>query len=147
MAKKIEWGSDELFKEKYLELKSAQKVGEYYGCSKTAVLSHARKIGFDVNSIPRDYKLSPQDKQKILEQYNLKTSTELAKEYNVSRGMITKIWYDANLKGKEVTHAPKHDLTNQRFTRLVAISPTAERDAAENIMWLCQCDCGQQKNN
>lgn len=33
-------------------------------------------------------------------QYNFKTSVELAKEYNVSRGQITKLWHDNNLIGK-----------------------------------------------
>jgi hypothetical protein len=38
--------------------------------------------------------------------------------------MITKIWYDANLKGKKRTVSLKRDLTNQKFNRLTALYPT-----------------------
>ena len=34
------------------------------------------------------------------------------------------------------------DLRGQRFGRLVAINPTNERDSSGNILWECQCDCG-----
>jgi hypothetical protein len=33
------------------------------------------------------------------------------------------------------------DITNQKFGRLTAISPTTERKGT-NIVWLCKCDCG-----
>ena len=101
MSKKINWGSDEDFIKNYQELKSSRKMGKLYNCDKSSVLNHAKKIGFDVKTV-QNYKLSEEDKQNIIEQYQLKTSNELAKEYNVSRGMITKLWYDANLKGKTV---------------------------------------------
>jgi biotin operon repressor len=55
---KIDFGNNENFIKKYQELKSAAKVGEFYNCSKTTVLKHAKDIGFDVNAINRDYKLS-----------------------------------------------------------------------------------------
>ena len=61
----------------YDQLKSAEKVGEYFHCSGTAVLNHAKKIGYDVNSC-KAYKLSAQDKEKIIAAYNKMTSTELA---------------------------------------------------------------------
>ena len=144
MGKKINFGPDEEFIKNYQELKSSRKMAELYGCSKNPILNHAKEIGFDVTSI-QTYKLSEEDKKRIISLYNEKTSTELAKEYNVSRGMITKLWYDANLKGKEITRAPKYDLTNKRFTRLVALYPTEERDASGNIKWMCQCDCGTKK--
>ena len=57
MSKKINWGSDESFIEKYEELKSSRKMGEYYHCDKTSVLNHAKAIEYNVNSNKR-YKLS-----------------------------------------------------------------------------------------
>ena len=82
------------FIDAYNELKSAQKMGEKYNCSSTAILNYAQKIGYDTNS-NKHYKLSEQDKKEILEAYYSDiTSTELAEKYNVSRGMITKLWYD-----------------------------------------------------
>lgn len=33
------------------------------------------------------------------------------------------------------------DITDQRFGRLVALGPVGRRE--QNIVWLCQCDCGQ----
>lgn len=35
------------------------------------------------------------------------------------------------------------DLTNQRFGRLIAIEPTAERKGT-NVVWRCRCDCGNE---
>ena len=144
MAVKINFGSDEEFIKNYKELKSSRKMAELYGCGKSTILKHAKDIGFDTASAQTP-KLSEEDKKRIISLYNEKTSTELAEEYNVSRGMITKLWYDANLKGKEVTRVPKYDLTNQRFTKLIALYPIEERDASGNIKWLCQCDCGNKK--
>lgn len=144
MAAPINFGSDEEFIENYQKLKSSRKMGELYNCNKTSILNHAKKIGFNTKSVQTP-KLSEEDKKRIISLYNEKTSTELAKEYNVSRGMITKVWYDANLKGKEIIHAPKYDLTNQRFTKLIALYPTEERDASGNIKWMCQCDCRNKK--
>lgn len=36
-----------------------------------------------------------------------------------------------------------HDLTSQRFGRLVVLRPDGH-SRTKQIMWLCQCDCGQQ---
>lgn len=36
-----------------------------------------------------------------------------------------------------------HDITGQRFGRLVAICPIEERAANGGIRWLCHCDCGE----
>jgi hypothetical protein len=36
------------------------------------------------------------------------------------------------------------NITGQRFSHLVVIRPTAERSDG-NILWLCQCDCGNVK--
>ena len=34
------------------------------------------------------------------------------------------------------------DITNVRFGNLVAIKNTGKVDAHRNLVWLCQCDCG-----
>ena len=76
-------------------------MSELYSCSSTAILNYAHSIGYDVN-FNKKYKLSENDKREIINAYQTNiTSTELAEKYQVSRGMITKIWYDANLTGKE----------------------------------------------
>lgn len=147
MSKQIDFGSDEFFIQKYKELKSSRKMGEFYHCDKSSVLNHAKKIGYDVNS-NKQYKLTKKEKEEIIQKYNIKTSSELAKEYNVSRGMITKIWYDANLKGKQrlpYKAKDQKDLTNQKFNKLTALYKTEDRDASGNVIWMCQCECGNIK--
>lgn len=147
--KKIDFGSDKSFIIKYYELKSSRKMGEFYNCDKTSVLNHAKKIGFDVNSIPREEgKLSKKDKENIIKMYNEKTSTELAHEYNVSRGMITKVWYDANLKGKQrkYENTTEIDITNQVFGKWTALYKTNKRNTGGVIYWHCKCECGNEKD-
>lgn len=141
---KINWPSDDEFISIYNELKSARKVGEHLNCSKTAVLNHCKKIGFDPNSVVKENKLSPEDKKFIIENYNKYTSTELAKKFNVSRGMITNLWYKNDLKGKEKTTAIKDDLSGKKINSLLVLHPTDERSANGTIMYLCQCDCGNK---
>lgn len=149
MGRKIDFGSDEEFIKNYQELKSSRKMGELYGCNKTSVLTHAKKIGFDPKKdIDRGYKLSEEDKKRILSLYNEKTSTELAEEYNVSRGMITKIWYDANLTGKAINpvKTTEIDLTGQKFGKWTVISKSDKRNTAGVIYWHCKCECGREKD-
>jgi hypothetical protein len=142
MSKKIEWGSDEEFIANYNKLKSSRLMAELYGCGKTAVLNHAKAINFSTNSISREYKLSNQDKENIIAAYNSdKTSGDLAEEYGVSRGMITKLWYDAGLQGKQSSHA-KLDLTGKQINNLTVLQKTDQRDASGCVMWLCKCTCG-----
>ena len=74
----INWGTDEEFIAKYEELKSSRKMGEFYNCTKTSVLNHAKKIGYDTKS-NKKYKLSEIDKQNIIAAYSTSSSTELAK--------------------------------------------------------------------
>ena len=141
--KKIEFGSDEQFIENYQKLKSAQKMGELYGCSKTTILKHAKDIGYDVNT-NKKYKLSTQDKEEILTAYTQNiTSTELAKKYSVSRGMITKIWFDAGLSGKQKTITKNIFQEGDRINNLTVLRKTDARNAGGCIMWECLCDCGK----
>ena len=142
MPKKIDFGSDEQFIQLYNELKSAAKVGEYYGCSKNPVLRHAQKIGYDINS-NKNYKLTAQDKEYILNAYKKETSTSLAEKFGVSRGMITKIWYDANLKGKERDFSNYgNNLIGKTFGYLTVIDFSEKRSANGGKFWKCKCTCG-----
>ena len=147
MPKKIiNWGTDEEFIKKYEELKSSRKMGEFYNCDKTSVLNHAKKIGYDTKS-NKQYKLSEEDKQIILQNYNIKTSVQLAEEFKVSRGMITKIWYDNNLIGKEIkSHITGNDLTNKTFGKWTVIEKTNKRASNGGVYWHCICECGNEKN-
>ena len=146
MAKRIDWGPDEEFIKNYKQLNSSRAMGELYHCNKSSVLNHAKKIGFDPNSI-KVYKLSDHDKEEIIAAYNIMTSTELAKKYNVSRGMITKLWYDAGLRGKENkgNSARANNLIGQTFGELTVVSKSNKRAANGGIYWLCKCVCGQEK--
>jgi len=144
--KSIDWGTDEDFIQKYEELKSSRKMGEFYKCDKSSVLNHAKKIGYDVNS-NKQYKLSDADKKVIIQSYSTKTSTQLAQEFNVSRGMITKIWYDNHLSGKEKTFiSHKNDLTNRVFGKWTVIKPTDKRSSNGGIYWHCVCECGRERD-
>lgn len=146
MSKKINWGTDEDFIAKYEELKSSRKMGEYYHCDKSSVLNHAKQIGYDTKS-NKTYKLSEKDKQEILQAYNKETSTNLAKKYNVSRGMITKLWYDNNLKGKEIiNNTTEINLIGQIFGKWTVVSKSNKRNAAGVIYWHCKCECGREKD-
>lgn len=140
---KINWPNDTEFIDVYNQLKSAKKVGEHFNCSKTAVLNHCHQIGFDPNSV-KEGKLSEEDKQFIIENYDKYTSTELAQKFNVSRGMITNLWYKNDLKGKERVTTVKDDLSGKKINSLSVLYPTAERNASGTIMYLCQCDCGNK---
>lgn len=137
--------TDEDFIKKYDELKSAKKVGDFFGCSDTSILQRARKIGYDPLS-NKEYKLTEQDKKDIIEAYSSSTSNTLAKKYKVSRGMITKLWYDAGLKGKEIVFENNFiDLTGKTFGKWNVLQKTENRGSNGDIKWLCQCECGVQK--
>lgn len=72
-------------------------MAEKYNCSKKSILSYAKKIGFKNEYIGS---LNETQKQEIIKLYETKSSAELAKEYGVHRGQITKIWFDQGLCGK-----------------------------------------------
>lgn len=42
--------------------------------------------------------------------------------------------------------ASKKDITNQRFGRLVALSVSGRDERNGDLMWRCQCDCGNIVN-
>lgn len=98
MRRTIDYGTDEEFAKNYDRLKSSREMAKLYNCHKTSILNHAKEIGYVCKT--REYKLSEQDKKEILEKYETETSSKLCKQYNVPRGMITKLWWDNNLSGK-----------------------------------------------
>lgn len=147
MAKKINFGSDEEFIKNYENLKSSRKMAELYNCNKTSILNHAKKINYDVNS-NKKYKLSSEDKEYIKQNYNNMTSTQLAQKFKVSRGMITKIWYDANLSGKKHVNLDSQaiDITGKTFGKWTVLYKTDKRNAGGVIYWHCRCECGKEKD-
>lgn len=36
------------------------------------------------------------------------------------------------------------DIKGKRFGKLIALEPTSERKYGNNVVWLCQCDCGNK---
>lgn len=147
MAKKINFGSDEEFIKNYENLKSSRKMAELYNCNKTSILNHAKKINYDVSS-NKKYKLSSEDKEYIKQNYNNMTSTQLAQKFKVSRGMITKIWYDANLSGKKHVNLDSQaiDITGKTFGKWTVLYKTDKRNAGGVIYWHCRCECGKEKD-
>ena len=95
--KKYIFDKDE-FVNNYNKLRSSRKMAKLYGCDKGIILKFAKEIGYKNEQTGM---LSISQKEEIISQYNNKTSSELAEEYGVSRGQITKIWYDNNLIGKD----------------------------------------------
>lgn len=97
--------TDTNFIQLYKELKDTDKMADFYKTTTVEIRKHAEDIGFDIKNIKLG-KLSKRDKEEIIEAYNKNTSTELAQRYNVSRGMITKLWRDNHLAGKENRRYP-----------------------------------------
>ena len=132
------------FINKYDELKTTKEMAKYYNCSTTAILNYAKKIGYKVVN----FKLSDEDKQKIIEAYDTNlTSSDLAQQYNVSRGMITKLWHDNNCLGKSIENfkTTEIDLTGKQFGKWTVINKSGRRNSAGAIYWNCKCECGIEK--
>lgn len=140
--------SPEEFIKNYNKLKSARKMGELYECSGTAILNFAKKINYD-HKTNKSYKLSESNKKEILLAYDTNTtSTELSEKYNASRGMITKLWFDANFKGKENKGGKNAalDLTGKRFGKWTVLEKTELRNTGGAVYWKCKCDCDVIRN-
>ena len=73
------------------------------------------------------------------------TSTELAAKFNVSRGMITKLWYDNNLIGKQNKQQKTTmiDLTGQIFGKWTVLYKANKTAKNGGIYWHCRCECGK----
>ena len=139
--------TDDIFIQKYEELKSAEKMGQFFDCSTTAILQRAKKINYNPLS-NKNYKLSDNDKAYIIAHYNDMSSTKLAQRFQVSRGMITKIWYDNNLFGKEITNnkTTEKDITGQDFGYWHVLYKTEKRNTSGIIYWHCKCKCGIERD-
>ena len=139
--------SIEEFIQIYDNLKSAELVAKYYQCSATAILNFAKKINYNPK-LNKNYKLSEKDKEEIINQYYTKSSTELAQKYSVSRGMITKIWYDNNLIGKTIKNSKttEKDITGQQFGLWTVLYKTDKHNSTGIIYWHCKCKCGIERD-
>ena len=62
--------------------------------------------------------------------------------------MITKLWFDNGLQGKENKNwkTTEIDLTGQRFGRWIVLYKSDKRNAGGAIYWHCKCDCGIEKD-
>ena len=62
--------------------------------------------------------------------------------------MITKVWYDNNLHGKQIQNVKttEIDLTNQVFGKWTVISKSNKRSKNGGIYWHCKCECGNEKD-
>ena len=136
--------SDEEFIKIYNELNNTAKVAKYYNCSTTTIKNKANKLGL---AVKKEYKLSKEDKEEIIAAYGTHTSTELAKKYNVSRGMITKVWYDNHLLNKDFDYSRTYfDLTGQTFGYWTVLYESDKRSNNGNVYWHCRCKCGIEKD-
>ena len=143
MKKRIIWDDDESFIQKYLTLKSSRKMAEIYNCTKDSIIRHCNDIGFDYTTVSHN-QLSEDDKRNILLDYNIKTSSQLAKEYNVSRGVITSIWFSNKLKGKPKDKSNMgNNLIGMTFGYLTVVDYSERRTSNDGKYWLCQCNCGR----
>ena len=134
----------------YKILKSTKEMANYYQCSEVAIRNYANKINFDIESI-KEYKLTDEDKKFIIESYNIMTSNELAEKFQVSRGMITKIWYDNNLKGKVVKNpkTTEKNIIGQTFGYWKVLDRSEKRNTGGCIYYKCLCqynNCGVIKD-
>ena len=62
--------------------------------------------------------------------------------------MITQIWYNNNLLGKEniFTKTTEVDITGQTFGMWHVLYKTDKRNSSGVIYWHCKCDCGIEKD-
>lgn len=61
--------------------------------------------------------------------------------------MITKIWYDNNLLGKEIGYNPFFvDLTGQVFGKWTVISLSNKKASNGGLYWHCRCECGKERD-
>ena len=62
--------------------------------------------------------------------------------------MITKLWYDANLTGKQFINQANTtiELTNQIFGKWTVLYKTDKRGANGGIYWHCKCECEREKD-
>lgn len=98
------------FIQQYNKLKSSRKMADIYGCDKGIILAFAKSIGY-VN----EWEMPQDERDYIIASYQNKKSSDLAKELNHSRGIITKVWYDAGLIGKNKN---RYELNHDYFENI-----------------------------
>jgi len=62
--------------------------------------------------------------------------------------MITKIWYDNHLSGKEIISSKTNekDISGQTFGMWHVLYKTNKRSAGGAIYWRCKCNCGIERD-
>ena len=61
--------------------------------------------------------------------------------------MITKLWYDNGLSGKNKNPNPYFiDLTGQIFGKWTVLNISEKRSKNGGIYWHCKCECGKEKD-
>ena len=62
--------------------------------------------------------------------------------------MITKIWFDAGLKGKDNNGGEQSaiDMTGQKIGKWTVLYKTDKRNDGGTIYWHCRCECGVEKD-
>lgn len=132
----------------YKEYGSLEKMAKPLGCSKRTLSNYAKEIGYKFPTHGRTPRLTPAEKQEILDAYYTSSSNELAQKYGVTRGIITKLWHDAHLTNKTVSN-PKTteiNLKGQRFGKWTVQYKVPKRGASGIIYWHCVCDCGVERD-
>lgn len=137
-----------------------KEISSYFQCSEVTVRNFIHKhhpqvlpFGLAQDASGKLYtpgKLSLKDKEFILENYEKMSSTELAQRFQVSRGMITKLWYDNNLSNKQIvnTKTTERDMIGKVFGYWKVLSRSDKRNSGGCIYYNCICeynDCGIQK--
>lgn len=91
--------SKEDFISNYNRLRSQEKMADYYNVDHHIINDFAKRIGFD-DSIYKRKKLDEEEIKTIIQNYNNKSSTVLAKELNISQSTVSGVWNRNGLKGK-----------------------------------------------
>lgn len=97
--KKLAYVSKEEFIQKYQELKSQEKMAEYYKVNHHVINNFCKEIGFN-DSVYKRKELTELQCEYIISCYDKKSSTEIAKELGVTNSAITGVWHRNNLSGK-----------------------------------------------
>lgn len=96
---KLSYVSKEEFIYKYQELKSQEEMAKYYNVDHHTINDFSKSIGFD-DSLYKRTKLTESQISHVIQNYDKKSSTELAKEMNISSSAISGVWHRNELKGK-----------------------------------------------
>ena len=96
---KLAYLSKEEFISKYHELKSQEKMAQYYNVDHHTINDFSKSIGFD-DSIYKRQQLNKNQINYIIENYDKKSSIQIAKEINVKPSAVSGVWHRNQLVGK-----------------------------------------------